>query len=176
MPSQLFRNALKKVPRDTKIFVGKSMDIVERIYEIMEAKNINQKDLAKLLGKSPSEINKWLTGSHNLTLKTIAKLEAVLEDDIILVVSAPKKEVEVPTHRIQITFVVKKIADYGLVMDDTPTNPSLMPSFIHSNQVKFVPNELPHTFLATVPNFAFSAQKQAIFIKNTKEEHEPTAF
>jgi len=33
--------------------------------------------------KKPSEINKWLKGNHNLTLKTLAKLEAELGEPII---------------------------------------------------------------------------------------------
>jgi transcriptional regulator with XRE-family HTH domain len=33
--------------------------------------------------KRPSEINKWLKGNHNLTLKTLAKLEAELGEPII---------------------------------------------------------------------------------------------
>jgi transcriptional regulator with XRE-family HTH domain len=35
------------------------------------------------MNKKPSEINKWLKGNHNLTLKTLAKLEAELGEPII---------------------------------------------------------------------------------------------
>lgn len=35
------------------------------------------------MDKKPSEINKWLKGNHNFTLKTIAKLEAELGEPII---------------------------------------------------------------------------------------------
>ena len=34
--------------------------------------------------KRRSEINKWLKGNHNLTLKTLAKLEAELGEPIII--------------------------------------------------------------------------------------------
>jgi len=37
------------------------------------------------MNKKPSEINKWLKGNHNLTLKTLAKLEAELGEPIIQV-------------------------------------------------------------------------------------------
>ncbi|WP_192904104.1 helix-turn-helix transcriptional regulator [Arachidicoccus ginsenosidivorans] len=35
------------------------------------------------MNKKPSEISKWLNGPHNLTLMTIAKLEAELGAPII---------------------------------------------------------------------------------------------
>lgn len=35
------------------------------------------------MDKKPSEINKWLKGNHNLTLKTLAKLEAELGEPLI---------------------------------------------------------------------------------------------
>jgi transcriptional regulator with XRE-family HTH domain len=40
------------------------------------------------MGKSESEISKWLTGLHNLELRTIYKIEAVLGEDIIEVKEA----------------------------------------------------------------------------------------
>ena len=50
--------------------------------------------LADQLGKHPSEIHKWLSGEHNLTLRTIAKIEAELGVTLL----------EVPTF--------KKISDF----------------------------------------------------------------
>jgi transcriptional regulator with XRE-family HTH domain len=61
---------------------------VIRINELIKAKGYTQKDLAEKLNKRPSEINKWLKGNHNLTLKTIAKLEAQLGEPIIYVKKA----------------------------------------------------------------------------------------
>jgi hypothetical protein len=42
------------------------------------------------MNKKPSEINKWLKGNHNLTLRTIARLEAELGDAIISVIQPAK--------------------------------------------------------------------------------------
>jgi len=60
-------------------------DIVVRIHQLLSAKGYTQKDLAVRMNKKPSEINKWLKGNHNLTLKTLAKLEAELGEPIIQV-------------------------------------------------------------------------------------------
>jgi transcriptional regulator with XRE-family HTH domain len=54
-----------------------------RINEILQEKGYTQKDLAAKMNKKPSEINKWLKGNHNLTLKTLAKLDAELGEPLI---------------------------------------------------------------------------------------------
>ena len=59
------------------IFVQQYFDIVDRIHEILLKQGKEQKDLARLLGKSESEIRKWMTGTHNFTIHTLAKIQAV---------------------------------------------------------------------------------------------------
>lgn len=58
--------------------------ITEQIIVEMRSKGWKNKDLAQVLGKKESEISKWLTGSHNLTTNTIAKISVALGKDIIL--------------------------------------------------------------------------------------------
>ena len=49
----------------------------------MAEQGMKQRDLAKALGKTETEVSRWLSGTHNLTIATIAKIAAVLGDDII---------------------------------------------------------------------------------------------
>ena len=72
----------KKIPQEVKLLIDHSFAIVDRIDEILTKKKISQRELAQLLGKSESEVSKWMRGTHNFTLKTIAKLEAVLGEPI----------------------------------------------------------------------------------------------
>lgn len=60
-----------------------SVSLSNRIYDILETKGMNQKDLAKLLGKTETEVSRWLSGTHNLTIATIAKISVALGEDII---------------------------------------------------------------------------------------------
>lgn len=60
-----------------------SVSIANRIYRIMEEKGMTQKDLAKLMGKTETEVCRWLSGMHNLTTATIAKISVALGEDII---------------------------------------------------------------------------------------------
>lgn len=62
-----------------------SVKIANRIYEILEKKGLSQKDLAQLLGKTETEVSRWLSGTHNMTMATIAKISEALHTDIIVV-------------------------------------------------------------------------------------------
>lgn len=76
----------KSIPKDVDIFINRSFKIVDRIHEILIDKNLDQKDLAELLGKKESEISKWMTGTHNFTLKTISRIENALGMPVMKVV------------------------------------------------------------------------------------------
>lgn len=79
------------------IFVNYTFDLSGRIQFLLNSKSMDQKDLAKALGKNESEISKWLSGSHNFTLKTIAKIEDVLGDKLLEV---PKNSTSVKEKEI----------------------------------------------------------------------------
>lgn len=64
-------------------FVEKNLAIIEKVRLALEDKGWNKGQFAQAMGKSPSEISKWLTGMHNLTLKSIVKMEQVLGVDLI---------------------------------------------------------------------------------------------
>ena len=74
----LFRQCLAAIPEEQKAEFELSFEIAERISEVLKAKNLTQKDFAQKLHKRESEISKWLTGRHNFTMQTIAKIETAL--------------------------------------------------------------------------------------------------
>jgi transcriptional regulator with XRE-family HTH domain len=83
MRSKVAKKIQEETPEEVRIFVRQYTDIVVRINHLMQTKGYTQKFLAQKMNKKPSEINKWLKGNHNLTLKTLAKLEAELGEPII---------------------------------------------------------------------------------------------
>ena len=70
---------------EMKLQMEMSVAIANRIYEILETRGMTQKDLAKKLGKTETEVSRWLSGTHNLTLATICKISAALEADVVKV-------------------------------------------------------------------------------------------
>jgi len=82
-----FEEIRRSASKDIDLYLTRSFDIVDRIHEILSSKNLDQKDLALLLNKKESEISKWMTGTHNFTLKTLIKIEETLDAPIIKVVT-----------------------------------------------------------------------------------------
>mgnify|MGYP006290847619 CR=1 FL=1 len=64
-------------------FIEKNLAIVEKVRQALEFKGWSKGQLAEAMGKSPSEVSKWLSGMHNLTLKSIIKMETALGIDLI---------------------------------------------------------------------------------------------
>lgn len=83
MRSKLFQQILDETPLETKIFVEKYGDLVVRINELLIEKSLTQKDFAEKMEQKPSAVSRWLSGTGNLTLRTIAKMEAELGVDLI---------------------------------------------------------------------------------------------
>ena len=81
----------KQVTPEIKKQVDLCFAIANRVYSLLEERNMSQRDLARMLGKTETEVSRWLSGTHNLTIATIAKIATVLGDDIIMpTVSKPK--------------------------------------------------------------------------------------
>ena len=76
---------------EMKLQMDLSVSIANRIYEILESKGMSQKDLAKRLGKTETEVSRWLSGTHNLTLATICKISAALDETIVSVTHSAHK-------------------------------------------------------------------------------------
>ncbi len=77
---------LESIRQETPAYIKREIDlsfyVVDKIAEILRLKGMTQKDLADLLEKKESEISKWMTGTHNFTLRSIAKIEKALNSSI----------------------------------------------------------------------------------------------
>ena len=82
---EVFRQALADIPAEQKVQFELSFAIADRIDAVLKAKGMSQKKFAEQLGKRESEISKWLTGRHNFTLQTIAKIETALNCKLIII-------------------------------------------------------------------------------------------
>ncbi|MBN8820424.1 MULTISPECIES: helix-turn-helix transcriptional regulator [unclassified Spirosoma] len=80
-----FDRIAARTPDQTRRLVSKMLDVADRIQAILQQKGMTQKDLAVALHKSESEISKWVSGAHNLELKTIIRIEEALGEDILTV-------------------------------------------------------------------------------------------
>ncbi len=78
-----FKDALKEIPKDICKRVDWSMAISNKIAKAIANQGKTQKEFAKEIGKSEAEVSRWLGGTHNFTLSTLAKISAFLGIDLI---------------------------------------------------------------------------------------------
>lgn len=95
--SPIVQSALDAIPDDFKAAFDMNFDISERIHAILAQKGMTQKQLAGILHKRESEVSKWLTGRHNFTVATIAKISKALGEEVILVAQAKKPRTKCKT-------------------------------------------------------------------------------
>jgi len=84
--SKVIERILSRIPSYKKRMMSISFDIAAQIYEYMKKDGgITQKEFAKKMSKKESEISKWLSGGHNFTIETIAKIEEVFNEKIVYI-------------------------------------------------------------------------------------------
>lgn len=83
--SKIIEERRRHINPEVKERVSLSFQIVDRIHEILEERNLRQKDLALMLGKSEAEISKWMRGTHNFTIDTVVAIEEALQAPVLQV-------------------------------------------------------------------------------------------
>lgn len=117
-------------PADLERFVDKNLDISQQVLFLLKEKGWSQHDLAQKLGKSDAEISKWLSGSHNLTLRSITKMEAILGADIILTPSKMDRK--------------RNFITYGTIAASTSLVQNMGRSTHFNDQVEITSDNLDH--------------------------------
>lgn len=85
------------------------LDGTELIFELLEKKGLTKSDLARLLGKTRGYVSQVLSGSRNMTLRTLAEMACALDYRIKLG-ARPKAESKVKSQAIYAN--VHDLSDY----------------------------------------------------------------
>ncbi len=117
MRSKVFQRIIENTPKDVDIFVDWYADLLVRINQLLRENNISKKELAEKLEKSPSEISKWLSGEHNFTLRSLAKLSAELGEPLMEV---PKRK----PHAAFISGYSRSVHTFVVYKKNEPAKPS----------------------------------------------------
>jgi len=89
---EYFEELLAQVHDDVARLVDRQMAIAVAIADAIDrSKFKTRKEFAEAIGMKPSMLSRILAGNVNLTLKTITKIEAALETDIIYVTRSETK-------------------------------------------------------------------------------------
>lgn len=78
-----YLEAVKNIPLEIQKETLFSFAVSDKIHTLLTNKGMTQKELAKKMGKTEAEVSVWLSGQHNFTLRTLAKISVVLGEDLI---------------------------------------------------------------------------------------------
>lgn len=89
--------------------VKSRMCVAAKIADALKQKGMTQRELARQMGKKPSEISRMLTGTMNLTHDTMFDLQQALGIELINVASSGIREVP----DINLSVVLKRNSEYS---------------------------------------------------------------
>ncbi len=72
-------NMIDQTPLLTKMKVSVRMRIAARIMDLLGESGLTKSEFASKIGKQPSEITKWLSGTHNFTIETLCEIAIALD-------------------------------------------------------------------------------------------------
>ena len=81
--TNLYLDAVKNIPLELQKETSFSFAVSDKIHKLLSNKGMTQKEMAKKMGKTEAEVSVWLSGQHNFTLRTLAKISVVLGEDLI---------------------------------------------------------------------------------------------
>ncbi len=64
-------------------------EIAHVIRDAREAKNLSKRELAKIMGITPSAISKWETGKQNFSIRTLIKIASALGCEVVCPIRVP---------------------------------------------------------------------------------------
>lgn len=133
-----------QVSDEVNRFVDHSFDVVNKIHSILERQGKTQRDLSSMLGKSESEISKWMRGTHNFTLKSLAKIESVLGEKILSVVGEDEMVVKKEVMNTYTSFL--KNLNFSFEKNEVTEKPDF-PSR------SYISNKVPSTVVRSTGKF-----------------------
>jgi transcriptional regulator with XRE-family HTH domain len=114
--SKLIDDLLNEISPEELERTKEKMMLAARIDEAKKAKGWKNKDLAKALNKRPSEITKWLSGTHNFTADTLFDIGKILNIELINL--SNKKPEQVTNYFIFVSQKTDKESDVNVLLND----------------------------------------------------------
>ena len=81
----IYEKAVGNIPLEIRKETALSFSVSDKIHSLLKTGGMTQKEFARRMGKTESEVSVWLSGQHNFTLRTLARISAVLGEDVVSV-------------------------------------------------------------------------------------------
>ncbi len=87
--------------------ISKRMKLAAQIDDVLMSRGLTNQEFAFMMGKKPSEITRWLSGTHNFTTETLWEIERVLQIQL-LTSSLPAEKDMKETEELR-TFIADEV-------------------------------------------------------------------
>lgn len=88
--SLIIKRIAERIPKELSEQNDRRMGLAVKIAEALRSRGLTNQEFAFMMGKKPSEVTRWLSGTHNFTTETLWQMERVLR--IQLLTSSPPEE------------------------------------------------------------------------------------
>ena len=88
--SPILKRVQERIPAEISEQNDRRMRLAVKIADTLRSRGITNQEFAFMMGKKPSEVTRWLSGTHNFTTETLWQMERVLKIQL-LVSSLPEE-------------------------------------------------------------------------------------
>ena len=83
--AKLFDQIVAETPPELKKQLDMSFAIDDKLDATLKELGLTQKEFAHMIGHTQAEVSRWLSGTHNFTLATLAKISVALDVNLFTV-------------------------------------------------------------------------------------------
>ena len=83
--AKLFDQIVAETPPELKKQLDMSFAIADKLDATLKERGMNQKEFVHMIGHTQAEVSRWLSGTHNFTLATLAKISVALDVNLFTV-------------------------------------------------------------------------------------------
>ena len=85
MAEKLFDQMVADASPELKKQLEMSFAMADKIDSTLKKRGMNHKEFAHMIGHTEAEVSRWLSGTHNFTLATLANISVKLGVDILTI-------------------------------------------------------------------------------------------
>jgi transcriptional regulator with XRE-family HTH domain len=104
--SPVINQLLGEITPVEKLQTNTKMTLAARLDDLITARGWGKSEFAEKVNKNPSEITKWLSGTQNFTIDTLAEIGVILNMPVSELF-APKRVHVI--NRVQVVITVKEV-------------------------------------------------------------------
>jgi len=78
----VLKNLFEEMKEIERVQVETKFNLANALEALLKNKGISKSEFAAKMGKSPSEISKWMSGKHNFTIDTLMEIAHALKVDL----------------------------------------------------------------------------------------------